>query len=33
MKEQKENKCDTHNLPYTKIELHSHRLLCEKCLS
>ena len=27
----KEYKCDLHNLPIIKIELTSHKLLCEKC--
>jgi hypothetical protein len=27
----KEHKCELHNLPIIKIELASHKLLCEKC--
>jgi hypothetical protein len=29
----KENRCETHSLPLIKIDLQTHRLLCEKCLS
>lgn len=31
MKEAKELKCELHNLPILKIEMHSKKLLCEKC--